>query len=130
MEIIIDTSAVLAAILGEPERAPIIKLTQGQNLLAPGSVPWEVGNTFSAMFKRGRLPLGEARKGIEIFEGIPIRYAIPNLKGSTELAHEYGIYAYDAYVLECAMRFKSPLLTLDRSLRSVAGRAGIRCLEV
>ena len=55
MDIVIDTSALLAVILGEPERNRIVELTYGKTLIAPGSVPWEIGNAFSAMFKQSRL---------------------------------------------------------------------------
>lgn len=30
-------------------------------------------------------------------------------------------YAYDAYFLDCAIRHKSPLLTLDKKLKTAAG---------
>ena len=39
-------------------------------------------------------------------------------------------YAYDAYVLACALNLRSPLITLDRSLAAVAQDAGIEILEV
>ena len=40
-----------------------------------------------------------------------------------------GIYAYDAYVLACALNLRSPLITLDRSLAASARDAGIEILE-
>jgi hypothetical protein len=46
-------------------------MTAGFSLIGPGSIPWEVGNAFSAMFKQNRLTLEEARKGLAIFEEIP-----------------------------------------------------------
>ena len=52
MDIVIDTSALIAVIVGESERDKIIDLTKGQTLIGPGSIPWEIGNAFSAMFKR------------------------------------------------------------------------------
>jgi predicted nucleic acid-binding protein len=53
MDVVIDTSAVVAVIVGEPERDTIVELTTSHTLIGPGSIPWEVGNAFSAMFKRG-----------------------------------------------------------------------------
>lgn len=124
----IDTSAILAVILGEPERDVIISATAGKDLVAPGSVPWEVGNAFSSMFKRKRLSVGQAEEGVALFQTIPIRFAIPDLVRAVRLSREYEIYAYDAYVLECAIRYEAPLLTLDRRLSSVARSAGVRTL--
>ncbi|HPE46269.1 MAG TPA: type II toxin-antitoxin system VapC family toxin, partial [Deltaproteobacteria bacterium] len=61
MDIVIDTSALIAVLVGEPERSRIINLTTGKTLIGPGSIPWEVGNAFSVMFKHNRLSLDEAR---------------------------------------------------------------------
>ena len=72
MNIVIDTSALIAVIVGEPERNRIVELTAGNTLIGPGSIPWEVANAFSAMLKRKRLTIDEAQKGVEIFESIPL----------------------------------------------------------
>jgi predicted nucleic acid-binding protein len=66
MDVVIDTSALIAVIVGEPERNRIVELTTGNTLIGPGSIPWEIGNAFSAMFKQNRLTLDEARKGFEV----------------------------------------------------------------
>jgi len=129
-EITVDTSAFLAVVLGEPERDRVVQLTADCGLVSPGSVPWEVGNAFSAMFKRKRLSLEEAREGLAVFMGIPVRYAIPDLDRAVALADQLKIYAYDAYVLECAIRFRTPLVTLDRQVAASAATLGIACPEV
>ena len=49
MEIVIDTSALISVIVGESERKRIIELTIGNTLIGPGSIPWEIGNAFSAI---------------------------------------------------------------------------------
>jgi hypothetical protein len=55
MEFVIDTSALLAVIVAEPERGRIVELTAGHILIGPGSIPWQIGNAFSAMLKHRRL---------------------------------------------------------------------------
>ena len=45
-------------------------------------------------------------------------------------AHDHGIYAYDAYVLECARRYATPLLSLDAPQCELARKLGIQVLEV
>jgi predicted nucleic acid-binding protein len=120
MDIVIDTSALIAVIVDDPERNTIIKLTAGNTLIGPGSIPWEIGNAFSAMFKRQRLTLDEAQKGLMIFEGIPLRYIKPDFVNSVAISKQTNMYAYDAYFIDCAIRQKAPLLTLDRKLQTAA----------
>lgn len=52
MDIVIDTSALVAVIVAEPERNKLIEITKGNTLIGPGSIPWEIGNAFTAMFKK------------------------------------------------------------------------------
>ena len=130
MDIVIDTSALIAVIVGEPERAKIIGITAGHSLIGPGSIPWEIGNAFSAMFKQDRLSLDDAKKGVEIFQTIPIRYVETDITNALRLSKEINMYAYDAYLLDCAIRYKSPLLTLDQKLKAAAQSIKIDTLEV
>jgi predicted nucleic acid-binding protein len=116
MDIVIDTSALIAVIVGEPERNRIVEFTTGNTLIGPGSIPWEIGNAFSAMFRRNRLTIDEARKGLVIFDIIPLRYIKPDFVNALKISKQTNMYAYDAYFLDCAIRHKAPLLTLDRKL--------------
>ena len=43
---------------------------------------------------------------------------------------EHGLYAYDAYVLTCALAQRAPVLTLDRGLVHAAISAGVEVMEV
>jgi predicted nucleic acid-binding protein len=130
MDIVIDTSALLAVIVGEPERDRIVELTSGHTLVGPGAIPWEVGNAFSAMLKRRRLTLTEAQEGLRIFHTVHLRFLKVDMAHALSLAHQAGLYAYDAYFLDCAARHSAPLLTLDHGLKKAAKRIGIRLLEV
>jgi predicted nucleic acid-binding protein len=130
MDIVIDTSALIAVIVDEPERSKIIEYTVGNALIGPGSIPWEIGNAFSAMFKQDRLTLSEAQKGLSIFQSIPLRYVEPDFSNALQLTKSTNMYAYDAYILDCAIRYKSPLLTLDRRLKTAAQTINIETLEV
>ena len=46
------------------------------------------------------------------------------------LAGKTGMYAYDGYFLDCALRHSAPLLTLDRPLRLAAEKIGMNLMEV
>jgi len=107
-----------------------VQLTQDAALTAPSSVHWEVGNAFSAMIRRRRLTFDLAARASEIYQSIPIRFIDVDLTASLAIASEHGLYAYDAYLIECARARKSPLLTLDRSLARVAAGMMIDVVEV
>ena len=130
MDIVIDTSALIAVIVGEPERNRIIELTAGNTLIGPGSIPWEIGNAFSSMFKQARLTLEAAQKGLAIFTKIPLRYIEPDFVHVLKISKKAKIYAYDAYFLDCAIRLKAPLLTLDGKLRATARDIKVKTMEV
>ena len=114
MDLIIDTSAIVAVLVDEPDRQKIIDITKGHSLIGPGSIPWEIGNAFSAMFKRRRLSIEAAEKGLSIFRNIPIRYVDPDFVKAVKISRQTDMYASDACFLECAIRYKAPLLTLDK----------------
>ncbi len=130
MDIVIDTSALLAVIVAEPERGRIIELTAGQTLIGPGSIPWEIGNAFSAMVKQRRLGLVEVQEGLRIFESIPLRLVKIDMKKALSIAGEAKTYAYDAYFIDCAVRLSAPLLSLDGGLKRAALKFGVQILEV
>lgn len=130
MDIVIDASAILAVIVDEPERGRVIGVTKGNTLVGPGSIPWEIGNAFSSMLKHRRLSMEAAKQGLSIFQSIPIRYLAVDMENAISIAHANGLYAYDAYFLDCASRHAAPLLTLDRPLKRVAGKIGIDVLEI
>ena len=88
------------------------------------------GNAFSAMFKRNRLDLKEAIRGLEIFKSIPIRYIDPDFANAVSISKQSDMYAYDAYFLDCALRQKAPILTLDSRLKETAQSLKISILEV
>jgi predicted nucleic acid-binding protein len=55
MKIIADTNIFIAVALNEPEKGKIIRLTEGQDLIAPDILPFEIGNALTAMMKKTAL---------------------------------------------------------------------------
>lgn len=129
MEIVIDTSAILAVIGEQPEKPNLIRLTRGATLVAPPSVHWEIGNALSAMFKRKAIGLREALQLLEAYAEIPIRMVDVGLKQAVKLSDKLNLYAYDAYLLVCAMNQRAPLLTLDGGLKERARELKLDVLE-
>ena len=130
MDLVVDTSAIIAVIINGSEREPILERTVGAALTAPSSVHWEVGNAFSAMFRRGRITLDQAKQALRSYERMAFRFIDIELVQSLELSRRLNLYAYDAYVLACALNSRAPLLTLDRKLATAASSVGVRLLEV
>jgi len=130
MNIVIDTSTIIAVITNEPKKKKLIRLTSGFDLIAPKSIYWEIGNAFSAMFKRKLATLKQAKDAINIFKKIPIRFLDVDLTDALELSNKYNIYAYDAYVISCALKHKCSLISLDHKLLEVSKQAEIKIVEV
>ena len=129
-QVVVDTSAVIAVLLNEPEKDRLVELTVGADLVAPQSFHWEVGNAFSAMFKRGRLGVKEAVKAMQEYRKIPIQLVDVDIVAALRLAEKKKLYAYDAYFVLCAETCKAPLLTLDGPLANAAVESEVTVLEV
>jgi len=130
MNIVVDTSIIIAVIANEPQRDTIIASTRAVDIIAPPSVHWEISNAFSAMLKRNRITLSQALDAIEIYQDIPIRFVDVELDASLTLAAQLNIYAYDAYLIRCAQKYKSPLITLDTNLALAAQKVNIDVTKV
>jgi len=129
MDIIIDASAIIAVLVNEPIKERLVALTAQADLIAPHSVHWEIGNAFSAMFKRERIDVEQAVEALRIYGRIPIRFVEVELDEALRIADARRIYAYDAYLIRCAEKYGAPLLTLDRRLLAAARAQGIRVVE-
>ena len=79
MRIALDTSAIIAVMVNQPEKAAIVAITHGAELIAPSSVRWEVGNALSSLYKRNKLSENQIEVVIKIFNQIPIHYENPDL---------------------------------------------------
>jgi len=128
--IVIDTSAILAVLLDEPEKQAVVEATMGSVLCAPASLRWEVGNAATAGVKRRRLTTARARQLVTDFEQVTIRELAIDLLRAVDLGLELGIYAYDAYILEAARSSGFPLLALGGPIRRNARKLGLTLVEL
>ena len=130
MAIVVDTSTVIAVAGNEPIKPRLIELTRGQELLAPATLPYEIGNAISAMFKQQRATIETALALLAQYRQIPVRLLEVPMDDCVQLAATLKIYAYDAYMIQCARQTGQPLLSLDGGLCAAARRAGVNVLEV
>jgi len=130
MKLIVDTSVIIAVLVNEPVKKQLVRLTKGADLIAPLSVHWEIGNAFSAMLKRKKTDISKVIKAIKIYSDIFIKFVDVELDESLIIADKLNIYAYDAYVITCALEYHCPLISLDSGMVSAAKKLGIEVLEI
>ena len=129
MKYVADTNTLLAVAMNEPEKAWLVDVTEGCGLTAPAVLPYEVGNALSALVKKSVLRPEEVPGVWDAVARIPVELAEIDVRSALVLALQAGIYAYDAYFLQCAVEGNCPLLTLDQPLRRVAMGLKIRVVE-
>lgn len=130
MDVVTDTSVIIAVITNSPEKDQLAEITRDSALVAPASVHWEIGNAFSSLLKRRLIGVTGIAEALQAYEAIPIRFLDVDLERAIQIAAELSIYAYDAYLIVCAQQVRAPLLTLDRGLARSARRVGVTVLEV
>jgi len=105
-------------------------MTKGVELIAPLSVHWEIGNAFSAMLKRKKIDITKIMQAIQIYNSIAIDYVNVELEESLLVADKLKIYAYDAYIISCALKNHCPLISLDNGLVTAANHFGVKTWEI
>ena len=66
---------------------------------------------------------------IQQFTQIAIRRTAIRMDEAIELAGKYDLLAYNAYVRDCAIQYRTPLLSLDKKMGEVAKQLQIQLLE-
>jgi len=90
---VIDTSAVLAVLLNEPTRPALIRATQGKNLVAALSLPWEVGNALIAGLRRRRLTRASVNAAWSSYRQVQVRIAEIDVGSALEIASDLHLHA-------------------------------------
>lgn len=129
MEIVLDTSAIISVIVGEPEGKLVVALTQNSKIVCPSIISFEVANAITRMIRKGIITKKDKIEDIlRNFETIPIKIVDKNPRSSLEIAWSYKIYAYDAFFLDTAKTLSLPLLTFDDRMRVIGKELGINIL--
>lgn len=130
MDIVIDASVLIAVMASEGQKETLVRMTAGADLIAPASVHFEIGNAITAMLKRRRITAEQSIALLAKYQLIPLRFVEVELAESVQIARKFNIYAYDAYLIRCAEKYRSPLLTLDDALRRHAQAYHVGVLEI
>ena len=114
--IVIDASALIAVVFGEPEGDAVRDLCHGAQLLAPQLLDYEVANI--CLVKQRRYPdiadkLARQFSAFQLLalERLPVQIGEVHL-----LATQTSLTAYDAAYLWLALQQNCPLITLDSAL--------------
>ncbi|MCK4660755.1 MAG: type II toxin-antitoxin system VapC family toxin [Phycisphaerae bacterium] len=129
MKYVADTNTFLAVALNEPEKTWLIQVTEGHDLAAPAVLPYEIGNALSALAKRKVVLARQLPDIWDAVAGVSVELVDIDVRAALVLAGRLGIYAYDAYFLQCALETRCSLLTLDRGMKQAAKQLEIGVVE-
>ena len=125
MNIIADASAFLAVALEEAGESYVVEHTKGCNLVSPEVLPYEIANALIAGAKRRRITARDVHRAFSRSQRIVVQLVPVNVYDALQVALRLGIYAYDAYYLQCAIETGFPLLSLDGGMNERAKALGI-----
>lgn len=126
--IVIDASAVLAVLFKENGAFEVLQKTRDSVLVSAKCLPFEIANTLSKQLKRKLITLEHAQKIFSIFSRLPIELVDIDFNNVLDFCASENHYAYDMFYLDCAVKNKCPLLTLDVKLSEIAVKRGVVCL--
>lgn len=114
--IVIDASALIAVVFGEPEGDAVRNFCHGAQLLAPQLLDYEIANVCLVKQRRhpdlaDKLTRQFAAFQLLALERLPVQIGEVHL-----LATQTGLTAYDAAYLWLALQHDCPLITLDSAL--------------
>jgi predicted nucleic acid-binding protein len=126
MDIVSDASAFLTVVLDEESREWVIERTVGCNLVSPEVLPYEIANALIAVKRKGHLNDREILKAFDISQRIPVKLVPVKTRDALRIALRHGIYAYDAFYLQCCIEMKLPLISLDKRMCDIARSLSIK----
>ncbi len=137
MAFVIDCSATMPWLLhndatGYADR--VLRAITEDPAVVPELWHLEVSNVLLVFERRGRINVAESTRFTSLLQELPItvdeRTSYRVFSKVISLAREQELSCYDASYLELAIRESLPLATLDGSLRSAAGKAGVELVGV
>ncbi|MCY3646233.1 MAG: type II toxin-antitoxin system VapC family toxin [Chloroflexi bacterium] len=127
--IVLDASVAAAWLLREeldPPALTALDILRSEGVCVPPLWHYEVRNALLVAERRGRVPDGGARRGLETLRDASIDTdEATDLDTALELALAHGLSFYDASYLELARRRGLPLATRDRALARAVRAEGL-----
>jgi len=127
----VDTGIVVAVVLGQATRDPILEETRNTSVISASSLPYEVGNALTRNVLREDITASTAREAYQLYEKMPIQLVDVNIGAGLDYALSMSDYAYDGYMLEAALRHhQARFLSLDRDLQEAAREYGLTVIDI
>jgi predicted nucleic acid-binding protein len=124
MAVVVDASALGAMTFGEPDAAALSAHLEGETLIAPTLVDYELANIALKKVRRGLVTPAQASVLLTAALRVPIqRLPVPG-EEVFELARQTGLTTYDASYLWLARAHDAELVTLDRPLAEITDTLG------
>lgn len=119
MTLVVDASAVAAILFGEPEGPTILAHCEGETLIAPQLIDYELASVGVKRLRRHPACGPEVLAALAGLSAVRInRVPAPPLEVAS-LAARTGLSAYDAAYLWLAMSRDVELVTLDQRLAAI-----------
>lgn len=121
MALVVDASAIGAIMFGEPEGPGLAVHLEGETLLAPSLLDYELTNLALKKVRRQREQASNVLVSLHAALALPItRVVVPGIDAFA-LATRTGLTAYDAAYLWLARSRDLELVTLDAELLEHVG---------
>jgi predicted nucleic acid-binding protein len=133
--IVLDASATIARYHHDEVTLPVLQAfdkVERTGALVPPFWRIEIANVLQMKVRKGRYDATERDRILQDISDLPIVVDPSSSEhvwtGTLRLAHRYDLTVYDAIYLECAVRNRLPLVTLDEELRAAATPEGVPLL--
>lgn len=114
--IVIESSAMVDALVGDPANPELLALLADSELHAPSLIDYEVGSALRGHARAHKLDEGQVQEAVEDFTAFRItRYPLLTMMGAVlELRDNFTVY--DASYVVLAHVLDAPLVTADTKL--------------
>jgi predicted nucleic acid-binding protein len=117
---VVDASAIGAPLFGEPEGPEVARRLEGERLIAPHLLPFEVADICRKKLQRHTVQRHVILTALDMFGDMDIARIEIHLPGILSLAEQTRLTIYDASYLWLARQAEAELVTLDQKLAAAA----------
>jgi predicted nucleic acid-binding protein len=113
---VVDASALVALLYGEPEADRVAERIGEDAMVAPTLLPFEIANACVMKLRRRPAQREQLLSAFDLFGRLDVRMVGVDMAEVVELAERTGLTAYDASYLWLARQLDAELVTLDTAL--------------
>lgn len=119
--VVVDASALAALLFGEPDGPEVASRLQGQAMLAPTLLRYELASVCTKKIAERPAEAAAFLSALGLFARLGVREVQVPAEGLVRVARETGLTAHDAAYLWLARELGAGLVSLDRRLSAAAG---------